>query len=66
MYKVGDKFILESDNGHEYDITVVNVNECREPCMIYACDVVMDKKFPFRDVQFCGDDFLNKCKKVSE
>lgn len=61
MYNVGDKFILNSSNGHKYNLEIVNINYCREPDSIYAVDVVMDDVIKAEDVWFVGDTFLAKC-----
>lgn len=65
--KVGDKFILHSQDGHDYTMEIVNINEFREPDMKYALDVYdMNGRCISNDVLFCGDELLNKCKKVME
>jgi len=64
MAKVGDKFILHSENGMDYKIEIVNVNYCREPSMFYACDVTDGNGITSDDVIFCGDDLIAKCEKV--
>ena len=68
MIKVRDKFVLHSENGMDYEIEVVNVNEFREPSMKYACDIVDGNGVSYweayKDYYFCGDDFLSKCEKI--
>lgn len=64
MAKVGDKYILHSSNGMDYDIEIVNVNNMREPDMKYGADVYDGNGVYAGDVMFFGDDFLNKCEKV--
>ena len=63
MAKVGDKFILHSENG-DYYIDVVNVNNYREPDLKYAVDVCNEDGVYADDVMFVGENFLSKCKKV--
>lgn len=64
----GDKFILHSENGKDYEIRVVNVNEYREPSMTCGCDVFLDGVSVNEDIWFCGEDFLlsEKCEKIQE
>ena len=64
MVKVGDRYILHSENGTDYDIEIVNINEFREPNMKYGADVYDSNGVYAGDVTFFGDDFLNKCEKV--
>ena len=67
MINVGDKFVLHSVNGMDYDIEIVNVSDYREPDMKYAIDVY-DKNgvsVYIDDVLFVGEDFIRKCEKVS-
>ena len=66
MAKVGDKYILHSKNGMDYDIYIINVNEFREPDMKYGADVYDENGRYAGDVLFFGDDFLNQCEKVGE
>ena len=61
MVQVGDKYILHSENGLDYDIEVVNVNHFRELNRIYAVDIYHKGTSIYRDVVFVGDDFINKC-----
>lgn len=65
MVKVGDKYILHSENGMDYSIEIVNINNFREPDMKYGADVYDGNGIYAGDVMFFGDDFLNKCEKVS-
>ena len=60
MINVGDKYILHSSNGMDYDINVVNVNYCREPGMEYACDVIDGNGIHSDDVMFFGDEFFSQ------
>ena len=65
--KVGDKFILHSQDGHDYKMEIVNINEFREPDMKYAFDAYDEAGNSIsNDVMFCGDGLLNKCEKVIE
>lgn len=63
MYSEGDKFVLHSSNGHDYDIQIHNVNEFRPPEMRYGIDVYVEG-YHCNTMEFCGDDFLAKCEKV--
>lgn len=65
MVKVGDKYILHSSNGMDYNIEIVNINDCREPSRKYGADVYDGNGVYAGDVMFFGDDFLNRCEKVS-
>ncbi len=65
MAKVGDKYILHSSNGMDYDIEVINVNDYREPSMRYACEVCDGNGVYADDFMFFGDDFLSTCEKVN-
>ena len=60
--KVGDKFILHSKNGLDYDIDVVNVNMNRPPNQIYAIDMWLNGQAVYDDVVFVGDEFIEMCK----
>lgn len=61
MYKIGDKLVLHSRDGHDYKVEVVNVNDFRPPEERYGVDMWNDKGVYYGDVYFCGEDFLNKC-----
>ena len=65
MAKVGDKYILHSKNGMDYNIEIVNVNDYREPSMKYGADVYDGNGTYAGDIMFFGDDFLGKCEKVN-
>lgn len=65
MAKVGDKFILHSESGMDYSIEIININNFREPDMKYGADVYDGNGIYAGDIMFFGDDFLNKCEKVS-
>lgn len=66
MANVGDKYILHSENGMDYSIEIINVNDFREPGMKYGADVYdANGNYVGGDVMFFGDDFLKKCQKVS-
>lgn len=64
MAKVGDKYILHSSNGMDYDIEVVNVNNFRESDMKYGVDVHNANGIYAGDVMFVGESFLSQCEKV--
>lgn len=65
MVNVGDKYILHSSNGMDYNIEVVNVNDFREPSMKYGIDVYDGNGTYAGDVLFVGENFFSNCKKVS-
>jgi len=66
MAKVGDKYILHSTNGMDYNIEIVNVNDFREPDMKYGVDVYDGNGTYAGDVMFVSDNFLAKCEKVND
>ena len=66
MAKVGDKYILHSSNGMDYNIEVINVNDFREPSMKYGIDMYDGNGTYAGDVMFVGEDFLSKCKRVND
>ena len=66
MAKVGDRYILHSLNGMDYDIEIINVNDFREPSLKYGIDVYDGNGTYAGDVMFVGEDFLSKCEKVSK
>lgn len=57
--KVNDKFVFHSENGMDYQIKVININDYREPSMKYACDIWDGNGNYAGDVTFVGDDFFN-------
>ena len=65
--KIGDKFILSSQNGHKYSMEIVNINEFREPSMKYGVDVYDENNNYAGDILFVGEDFFKKenCKRVN-
>ena len=65
MAKVGDKYILHSSNGMDYNITIVNVNNYRESSEKYGADVYDGNGIYAGDVMFFGEHFLSKCEKVN-
>ena len=65
MAKVGDKYILHSRNGMDYNIEIINVNEFREPDMKYGADVYDGNGVYAGDVMFFSDSFLSQCEKVN-
>lgn len=56
--KVGNVFILDSEDGKQYEVVVINVNHFREPNMQYACDVYLDGVHYGDDFIFVGDAFF--------
>lgn len=62
--KVGDRFILHSKNGLDYEIEIVNVNMNRPPDQIYAIDMWFNGQEVYDDVVFVGDEFIGMCKVV--
>ena len=64
MARIGDKYILHSSNGMDYDIEVINVNDYREPDMKYGVDIFDENGIYAGDVTFVGEAFLSKCEKV--
>ena len=58
MAKNGDRFILHSENGLDYDIEVVNVNPYRPPDMQYAIDVFLNGESVYEDVMFVSEEFF--------
>lgn len=65
MAKVGDKYILHSSNGMDYDIEIINVNNFRPPEEKYGANVYDGNGVYAGDVMFFGDDFLRQCEKVN-
>ena len=57
---IGDKYILHSENGMDYIIEIVSINEFREPSMKYGVDVWDGNGNYAGDVTFFGDDFFEK------
>ena len=57
--KVNDKFIFHSENGMKYRIEIININNYRDPCEKYACDIWDENGNYAGDVTFVGDDFFN-------
>lgn len=65
MADKGEKYILHSENNHDYTIEIINVNDFREPSMKYAGEVYDENGKPvYNDVQFFGDDFLERCERL--
>lgn len=64
MAKVGDKFILHSENGMNYSIEIININDFRESSMKYGADVYDENGTYAGDVMFFGDELLGKCDKI--
>lgn len=65
MYKVGDKFILHSQNGKDYDIEIVNINPCRPIEDVYGVDIYCEGEY-YGDVYFCDEFFLDKCQLIQD
>ena len=62
---IGDKYIFHSENGMDYSIRIVNINDFRPDNERYGADVYDDNGNYAGDVMFFGDDFLQKCKKIT-
>ena len=66
--KPRDKFILHSENGKNYKVTVINVNYFREPSMVYALNIVAPDGADFYETYgdwfFCGESFFKNCEYV--
>ena len=65
-YNNGDRFILHSTNGLDYDIYLVNVNEYRPPGKEYGIDVYLNGNPVYQDVVFVDELFLDECEIVKE
>lgn len=65
-FNIGDKYILHSENGHDYSIVVININEFRPPNMTYGLDVYDDNGNYAGDVVFVGAPFFDKCVKCND
>lgn len=65
MVKIGDKYIFYSENGMDYNIKVININDFRPPETKYGADVFDSNGVYAGDVMFFGDEFLSKCEKVN-
>ena len=63
--KVGDKYILHSENGMDYNIKIVSINDFRPDDSKYGADVYDGNGIYAGDVMFFGDDFLQKCEKIT-
>lgn len=57
--KVNDKFVFHSENGMDYRIEVININNYRDPWEKYGCDIWDGNGTYAGDVTFVGDDFFN-------
>ena len=60
---VGDEYILHSENGMDYNIKIVNINDFRPDDEKYSADVYDGNGNYAGNVMFFGDDFLQKCEK---
>ena len=58
--KVNDKFIFHSENGMDYRIEVININNYRDPWDKYGWDSWDGNGTYAGDVTFVGDDFFDK------
>ena len=63
---VGDKYIFHSENGMDYSIHIVNINDFRPDNERYGADVYDGNGNYTGDVMFFGDDFLQKCEKITD
>lgn len=64
--KVGDHYILHSEDGNDYDIKIINVNEYRPPDMLYATNVYCNGKSCYDDIVFLSDYFFESQKNKLE
>ena len=64
-YKIGDKLILHSMDGKDYEIEIVNINEYRPPEQKYGVDMYCNGVY-YGDIYFCDEEFLNKCEVNNE
>ena len=55
---VNDEYVLHSQNGMDYKIIVISINNFREPSMKYGLDVWDGNGVYCGDVMFVGDDFF--------
>lgn len=62
-YKEGDRLILHSIDGCDYEIEIVNVNPYRPPDMIYAIDVFINGQSQNDDVIFVPEEVLDEFEK---
>ena len=63
--KVGDKYILHSENGMDYNIEIVSINDFRTDDSIYGADVYDGNGNYAGDVMFFGDALVQKCEKIT-
>ena len=63
-YKEGDRLILNSVDGNNYEIKIVNVNPYRPPDMMYAVDVYIDDRQQNDDVIFVPEEVLDEFKRA--
>lgn len=56
--KVGNVFILDSEDGKQYEVVIININNYRDPRTKYACDVYLDGVCINDDYIFTGDAFF--------
>ena len=64
MAMTGDKYILHSENGVDFEITIIDVDNFRPAEMRYAADIYGGNGAYVRGAVFFGDAFLSKCEKV--
>lgn len=62
-----EELILHSSNGLDYKVIIENYNPFRPPEMAYAVDLIDPNGVSYLedkgDYYFCGQDFIDKCKK---
>lgn len=65
--KEDDILWLDSENGLTYRVEIININNWREPSMKYAVDLMdcngVRYTEAYGDYYFCGQDFIDKCRK---
>lgn len=65
-YKIKEKLLLQSKDGNEYIVVIININDFREPSAKYGLNVY-DKNNTIYDFVFVCEDYLdNYCKKIGE
>lgn len=66
MTNVNDIYKLHSENGMDYKIRIVSVNNFRPPETKYGADVWDGNGVYAGDVQFFGEELLEKCEFIGK